>query len=123
MGLGAKIEELAKNLSYGELKQLAVARLLAMGATVMLLDELIAGLDRNWATQIMSLIRKLGDSGKTICLIEHNLDVIRELSDRVVFLDQGRVLASGTVSEIFGREDLVTVYFGKFATTEATSCS
>ncbi len=60
----------------------------------------------------MALIRRLPDYGKTICVIEHNLDVIKGLADPVVFLNEGRTIASGTPAQIMASPQLADIYFG-----------
>jgi branched-chain amino acid transport system permease protein len=58
------------------------------------------------------MIRQLARSGKTVCIVEHNLDVIKELSDKVVFLDEGRALAEGPPQDILHNRELAERYFG-----------
>lgn len=112
VGLKDKALELAENLSYAEEKLLAVARLLAMDAELLLLDEPGSGLDPASLEALFAMIRDLAKSGKTICIVEHNLDVIKELSDKVVFLDEGRALAEGPPGTILQNRDLAERYFG-----------
>ncbi|MGE0718344.1 MAG: ATP-binding cassette domain-containing protein, partial [Alphaproteobacteria bacterium] len=81
VGLEGKAGELAENLSYAEEKLLVIARLLATGAEVLLFDEPISGLDPGTMEGIFPIVRRLAQAGKTICIIEHNLDVIRGLCD------------------------------------------
>ena len=111
VGLGGRAGELASELSYAEEKLLAVARLLATGAQALLFDEPLAGLAPNALAKVFPLFRQLAASGRTLCIIEHNLDVIRELCDRVVFLDEGRKLAEGTPEELMRDPQLSERYF------------
>jgi ABC-type branched-subunit amino acid transport system permease subunit/ABC-type branched-subunit amino acid transport system ATPase component len=111
-GVAEKAGELAEDLSYAEQKLLALARLLATRADLLLLDEPASGLDPTSVEAIMALIRRLPEYGKTICVIEHNLDVIKGLADPVIFLDEGRVIASGTPGEIMADPHLADIYFG-----------
>jgi ABC-type branched-subunit amino acid transport system permease subunit/ABC-type branched-subunit amino acid transport system ATPase component len=111
VGLTHKAYETAENLSYAEEKLLVVARLLATGAEVFLFDEPLSGLDRTTLAEIFPIVRKLADSGKTICIIEHNLDVIKELCDVVYFLDEGHAMAIGTPDQLMNDPALATRYF------------
>lgn len=103
---------LAENLSYGQQKRLVLARLLAMGARLLLLDEPASGLDPSALADMMEVIRATVTLGKTICLIEHNLDVVEALSDWLVFMDQGALIAEGPPHEVLDRSDLADLYFG-----------
>jgi len=96
VGLGERAGDLAADLSYAEEKLLVVARLLATGAEALLFDEPLSGLAPNALAKVLPLFKRLAASGRTLCIIEHNLDVIRELCDHVVFLDERQKLAEGT---------------------------
>ncbi|WP_431857640.1 branched-chain amino acid ABC transporter ATP-binding protein/permease [Azospirillum sp.] len=112
VGLGGKADETAANLSYAEEKLLVIARLLATEAEVLLLDEPLSGLDTFTVEQICRVIRELAKTNKAICIIEHNLDVIREVCDEIVFLDEGRVLTKGPPDDLMRDRDLAERYFG-----------
>jgi branched-chain amino acid transport system permease protein len=112
VGLAGKTRVFAQSLSYSEQKLLALARMLATEADCLLLDEPMAGLDPGTRHRINQLIRELVPRGKTICLIEHNLDVVQEACDWLVFLDQGQVVAEGLPSDIVGHPALAEIYFG-----------
>ena len=109
--LDGKAQEVAENLSYAEEKLLVVARLLATGADVLLFDEPLSGLDETTLQEIFPVIRRLAENGKAICIIEHNLDVIKELCDTVCFLDEGRAMATGTPQELMDNPELAERYF------------
>ena len=111
VGLQDKADEKAINLSYAEEKLLVVARLLATGAEVLLFDEPLSGLDPTTLEEVFPVIRQLAEEGKTVCIIEHNLDVIKGLCDHVVFLDEGRGIASGTPDELLADPALAERYF------------
>jgi len=102
----------AENLSYGQQKRLVMARLLAMNCRLLLLDEPASGLDPTALDSMLEVIRATMAMGKTICMIEHNLDVVTALSDWLVFLDQGTLVAEGLPTEILARTDLADRYFG-----------
>jgi len=112
VGLASKRDELTENLSYAEQKLLSLARLLATGAELLLLDEPTSGLDPNSISRILHLIETLPAQGKTICIVEHNLDVMRHIADWVCFLAEGRMLAEGIPEDIFADKTLADIYFG-----------
>ncbi len=113
MGLQNKADEVAKNLSYAEQKLLAIARLLATEAEVILLDEPSSGIDPAWVRDFLKLIRNLAKMGKTICIVEHNLDVIRGVADIVYFMAGGEVISQGSVEELMSDPKLGEIYFGE----------
>jgi ABC-type branched-subunit amino acid transport system ATPase component len=110
--LDAKADDRAHRLSYGQQKLLVIARLLAMDPRVVMLDEPTAGLDPAMIERISETIRRLSATGRTVILIEHNLDVVRALSDIVVFMNEGRVLAVGPPKQVLTDQALVGVYLG-----------
>jgi branched-chain amino acid transport system ATP-binding protein len=105
----------ALDLAYAERKFLSVARLLASGARLWLLDEPASGLDPRSYERFLTLLRSQVKRGSTICIIEHNLDIVYGISDRIVFLDQGRVLAEGDPKGILSDPNLAAIYFGERA--------
>jgi ABC-type branched-subunit amino acid transport system permease subunit/ABC-type branched-subunit amino acid transport system ATPase component len=111
VGLRDKADELAESLSYAEEKLLVVARLLATEAEVLLFDEPLSGLDPTTLQRIFPTIRRLAEQGKTVCIIEHNLDVIKGVCDRVVFLDEGHGIAEGAPEELLADPRLAERYF------------
>jgi branched-chain amino acid transport system permease protein len=112
VGLLKKRREIARNLSYAEQKLLAIARLLSTGAEVLLLDEPSSGVDPNWVKRFMGIIRDLAESGKTICIVEHNLEVVRGVSDTVYFMAEGKKIAQGKAEELMADPKLGEIYFG-----------
>ena len=112
VGLWEQREKMAGELSYAERKFLSLARVLATGAPCLLLDEPASGLDGPSLRLFHELIREFKDGGGTVLLIEHNLDIVRDVSDRIVFLDKGRIAAAGTPDEIFSNPVLGELYFG-----------
>src|SRR3989344_4672306 len=101
VGLWNKRQELAHNLSYGQRKLLEIARALAMThapsgeATTFFFDEPFAGLFPEMVKIVVSIIKELRAEGKTVILVEHNMDLIRQLADYVIVLDSGKLLAEG----------------------------
>jgi ABC-type branched-subunit amino acid transport system ATPase component len=111
-GLAALAGERAIDLAYAERKFLSMARILAARAEIWLLDEPASGLDIASRGRFAALLRDAAAAGTAICLIEHNLDVVAELADRIAFLDQGRVLAEGDPQAILRDPRLAAIYFG-----------
>ncbi len=107
-----KADEPAHRLSYGQQKLLVIARLVAMDAEVMMLDEPTAGLDPSMIERVTDAIRRLVERGKTVVLVEHNLDVVRALSEEVVFMNEGRVLDVGAPAQVLSDQSLINVYLG-----------
>jgi ABC-type branched-subunit amino acid transport system ATPase component len=103
----------AADLSLAEKKLLAVGRLLATKANMLLLDEPLAGLDEGNSAGILDVLHGLAADGRGVLLIEHNFDVVRALSDRAVFLSEGGVVFIGRPDEITAQDDLSRLYFGE----------
>jgi branched-chain amino acid transport system permease protein len=99
-------------LGYGDQKLVVLARALATGARVLLLDEPASGIDRAALEPILTAIEELRASGRTILLVEHNLDVVDRLANTVYFMEQAKVTAEGPMAEIKKQERLAEVYFG-----------
>jgi ABC-type branched-subunit amino acid transport system ATPase component len=110
--LDNKANTLAKDLSYAEQKLLNLARLFAMPGELILFDEPMSGVDIKIIDQITKLIKKLPDYGKTVCLIEHSLDVIQSVSDEIIFLGEGKVLFQGQMDNVFKNKELADMYLG-----------
>ncbi|HEY1723019.1 MAG TPA: ABC transporter ATP-binding protein [Magnetospirillaceae bacterium] len=111
-GLTARAHDLVRNLSYGEQKMLSIARVLATGADLLLLDEPASGLDAEALDGAMALLRRLQAEGKTLLVVEHNTRVVQRIADTVMFLHQGRLLAQGSPDEITRDPHLTEIYFG-----------
>jgi branched-chain amino acid transport system permease protein len=115
VGLAEKAEHVTGSLPFGEQKLVALARVLAAEPDVLLLDEPASGIDRAWIERIVELVRRLRDLGLAICLVEHNLEVIRAVADRVYFLESGTVTAEGSMDELSRDKRLIEAYFGTTA--------
>ena len=108
-----KENTLAKNLAHGEKRKLEMAMLLALEPKLLLLDEPTAGMSLEDVPMIVEVIKKVKEEGdKTILLIEHKMDMIMDLSDSVMVLFNGRLLADGTPEEIMNNETVQTAYLG-----------
>ncbi|MBL8031929.1 MAG: ABC transporter ATP-binding protein [Candidatus Doudnabacteria bacterium] len=113
VNLWQKRHELAGNLSYGQRKLLEIARALAMNTEVILFDEPFAGLFPEIIKLVKQIIKDLRTQGKTVVLIEHNMVLIRELSDELLVLDSGQLLASGDPEVVLQKREVVEAYLGE----------
>jgi len=111
IGLEGRAFDPAEDLSYAEEKLLVVARLIATEAEVLLFDEPLSGLDTGAMQKITDLLRQLARANKAICIIEHNLEAIRTACDHLIYLDEGRALATGDPEALMRDPDLVRRYF------------
>jgi branched-chain amino acid transport system ATP-binding protein len=112
VGLADRAGEMVRNLSYGEQKLLTIARVLATGAELLLLDEPASGLSAGALDSIMALLRRLQSEGKTLLVVEHNTRVVQQIADDVLFLHQGHLIAQGTPESIINDPALAEIYFG-----------
>ena len=112
VGLADKHDELARDLGYAEAKMLVLARVLALDAELLLLDEPCSGLDRAALDKVRRVMDDLIGQGRTIVLIEHNMALVREVADQGIFLEQGQLIASGDVDALMADEGLRRRYLG-----------
>ncbi|MCB5177414.1 branched-chain amino acid ABC transporter ATP-binding protein/permease [Microvirga lenta] len=103
----------ARNLPIGGLKRLEVARTLATEPSILLLDEVMAGQSQSDTQRMVQLIRTIRDSGVTVIAIEHNMQAIMSLSDRIVVVDSGRVIAQGDPQEVVKDRRVIEAYLGE----------
>ena len=113
VNLWEKRNQLAVNLSYGQRKLLEIARALVTRSQVFLFDEPFAGLFPEMRKVVISIIKELKEEEKTIILIEHNMDLIRELCDEIIVMDSGKLLAQGKPNETLADARVVESYLGK----------
>ena len=113
VGLRAHANDIARNLPYGDQRRLEIARALASEPALLLLDEPTAGMTQGEAGALMGLLRDLvADLGLAIILIEHNMRVVMEVSDRVTVLDHGEKIAEGRPREVQSNPRVVQAYLG-----------
>lgn len=103
----------AGDLTLSERRRLEVARALALEPEIMLLDEVMAGLNQSEVAMEIELLQNLHAEGQTFLIIEHNLKVVRAFSKRVVVLDRGRLIAEGTAEEILSSPAVIKAYLGE----------
>ncbi len=120
-GLADKRDMLAGNLAFGEQRRLELARAAASGAPLLLLDEPAAGMNAEEIDELDERIRRLREQGRTIVLIEHHMELVMEVCDRVVVLNFGRKIAEGTPAEVQGHAQVRAAYLGSDQTSDETS--
>lgn len=102
----------AGDLPYGHLKKLEIARALALQPVLLLMDEPAAGCNVSETSEIAETIRQLSGQGTGIMLIEHDMKLVMEVSDRIIVLDRGAILADGTPEEIRSNRKVIDAYLG-----------
>ncbi|CAB4757946.1 MAG: ATP-binding cassette domain-containing protein [Actinobacteria bacterium] len=112
IGLDHRALQMAKNLPYGDQRRLEIARALALNPKVLLLDEPAAGFNPQEKVELGELIRKIRDRGFAVLLIEHDMSLVMDISDRVSVLDFGQKIAEGTPKEIQNNQRVIDAYLG-----------
>jgi branched-chain amino acid transport system ATP-binding protein len=113
--LGAYVASDAGAMPYGALKRLEIARALAAQPRIVFLDEPAAGLNPSETAGIDALVRKVADSGVTVVLVEHDMKMVMNISDRILVLNYGKKLAEGSAREVRSNPDVIAAYLGKAA--------
>jgi branched-chain amino acid transport system ATP-binding protein len=113
VGLSTVRSSLAKDLTLANQKRLEVAKALATQPELLLLDELIAGLNATEAAEVMVLVTAIRDRGITILMIEHVMKAIMSMCDRITVLHHGEKIAEGTPEEVTNNATVIKVYLGK----------
>jgi len=112
LGLTEKAGERVANLSWGDQKLVSIGRLLATDGEFLLLDEPASGLSDEQIEHLKSLLRGLVSRGKTILLIDHNMEAVMDISDWIIVLNFGKIIAQGKPAEILANEEVVRIYLG-----------
>ncbi len=112
VGMWEKRDSLAMDLSYGQRKLLEIGRALALDVNTYLFDEPFAGLFPQMIERVKGIVRRLRDEGRTLIFISHNMDIVRELPDRIIVLDSGKLLTAGDVHEVLSRAEVIEAYLG-----------
>ena len=109
-----KRHHFAKELSTGQRKRLEMARAMAIDPKLLLMDEVTGGVDQKTIPGLVELVKKLKKTGVTIITIDHNINIIMEISDNVLALDQGKRIAFGEPKEIQNNKQVIDAYLGTF---------
>ena len=112
VGMWEKRDSLAMELSYGQRKLLEIGRAMAMDVQTYLFDEPFAGLFPQMLERVKDIMKQMRADGYTIVFVSHNMDIVRELSDRIIVLDSGTLLAAGDVEPVLGSEEVIEAYLG-----------
>ena len=113
VGLADKAKALAENLSYGQQKLVAIARLLAADAKLLLLDEPTAGVNPGMIKSLLDTVKLLATEGRTVVFVEHNIAVVRDLADWVVFMASGKVQQFGSPGDVLSDPEVRAMYVGR----------
>ena len=112
----ARADEMSKNLPYGDQRRLEIARALATDPKLLLLDEPTAGMNPQETAELTRLIRRIRDAlGITVLLIEHDMKVVMDISERITVLDHGAKIAEGSPETVRSNEQVIEAYLGKGA--------
>ena len=112
VGMGSMLEQQAGGLTVAGRKRLELARALATSPKLLLLDEVMAGLNATEITEIVGVIKDIRKQGTTILLIEHVMQAVMSLSDRVYVLNSGKIIASGHPKEVTKNTEVIEAYLG-----------
>ena len=115
VGLSEKLSAYPDELSGGQQQRVAIARALALKPDLLLLDEVTSALDPELVTEVLDTIRKLASGGMTMIIVSHEMGFVREISDQVIMMDEGRIVEIGSPKEIFDtpKTQRAREFFGK----------
>ena len=112
VGLMIRADQLAGSLNVAQKKRLEMARALAARPYLLLLDEVLAGLNPSEIGNMVDTVKKIRERGITIIMIEHVMKAVMNVSDRIIVLDYGQQIAEGTPEEISNNERVIEAYLG-----------
>jgi branched-chain amino acid transport system ATP-binding protein len=113
VGLERRAEELAGALPYGEQRLVGIALALAAEPTMLLLDEPVSGMNEAESARVMRLVETIRASGVTVLLVEHDMPMVMQVSDRIVVLNSGTIIAEGPPAAIQNNPDVIRAYLGE----------
>jgi branched-chain amino acid transport system ATP-binding protein len=113
VGLEKRGARLASSLPYGELRLLEVAIALAAKPKLLLLDEPVSGMNPSETASFMKILGRISELGVTVLLVEHDMKMVMGVSDRIICLNQGRIIANGSPAEIQGDVEVIRAYLGE----------
>jgi branched-chain amino acid transport system ATP-binding protein len=119
VGMDHMLAQPAADLTVAGRKRLELARALATSPRLLLLDEVMAGLNPSEILEIIAIIRKIRDSGVTVLLIEHVMHAVMSLSDHIYVLSYGKIIAEGTPLQVVNNQAVVEAYLGRGSSAEA----
>lgn len=120
VGLGHRIDSLPAELSGGQQQRVGIARAVAMEPKILLLDEITSALDPELVTEVLDVVRQLAEEGMTMLMVTHEIAFARDASDRIVFMDDGRVSAEGPPGELMaqaGSNERLDAFLSRFRTS------
>ncbi len=112
VGISQLAEQPSRQLSFGQRKLLNIACCLSANPEVYLLDEPLGGLDLRMAETVCNLLQCLKSLGRIVVFVEHDLESVRSIADRLVVLDRGRVVANGRPSDVLSQQDVIDAFLG-----------
>jgi branched-chain amino acid transport system ATP-binding protein len=118
VGLSHRVHDYASSLPYGEQRKLEIARALATGAKLILLDEPAAGMNPQESAELLRFILGLKTRGYTILMIEHDMSVVMNISDRIYVLDYGKLISQGLPQEVANDPKVIEAYLGGIRNAE-----
>lgn len=116
VGMDAKARDKAAALSGGQRKLLELARALMLDPAMLMLDEPMAGVNPALAEELLEHIRGFRDSGKSVLFVEHDMDAVGRISDHVICMAEGRIIAAGSAAEVGNNQSVIDAYLGRRAT-------